>query len=146
MASNVELLEKSKKKFTPTKYRAWEDVFEQPLREIDKKNNLSKKGDLDDKCSSNRASTLSDAENINKFQNNSLDKSEVVKNNILIEKELGKYEKDKIIENTKLLVGNGKAIMMFLVSECVKTKSNATDFCLVRVWQNGLMRFNRNGK
>ena len=135
MASNAELLKKAKKKFTPTRYRAWEAVYEKPLE---------KQGDK--QGGNNNRSKIHTAEAFKKNNSNNSDINPISKLNRSTQPhtksdtkhatyhtaehdtflDVGtSIDKDKI-ESLKLLSGNSKKIVSFFISECIKNKSNST--------------------
>jgi hypothetical protein len=139
MASNAELLKKAKKKFTPTKYRAWENIYEKPLEKPDVENSLKNNHSKTQIAEDTKRNSFNNVKEHSKFnkdtqvitkhdtkqatkpdqkQDTDLDtKPDTETTNVL--------EKDKI-EALKLLFGNSKKIISFFIAECIKNKSNST--------------------
>ena len=133
MANNAELLKKAKKKFTPTKYRAWENIYEKALERQDDEKSLNNKHPKTQIAEATKKNTSSEAKGNSKISKGTqevtkLDTKQATKINTKPDTNVGLTaiaEKDKI-EALKLLFGNSKKIMSFFVSECIKNKSNST--------------------
>lgn len=134
MASNAELLKKAKKKFTPTKYRAWENIYEKPLekQDVDKSlKNSHSKIQIAEIAKKNSSSGEKDTKHATKPDTKRATEPDTQPDtNRAAEPDTNLEiitvpEKDKI-EAFKLLFGNSKKIMSFFISECIKNKSNST--------------------